>query len=264
MTGQSPCGLAVNAGHIYWGEDTGSQVGRSNLDGGSPDPTFIDTPAGGNCGVAVNLTHVFWAVFGGLGAGTSIGRAGISNPASADDSYIGGATSPCGVAVDSSRIYWANEAPGTIGIANLDSTGVNQTFISGGSGSCGVAVDSLAPPPDGGGGAVEPSNQFSFGKVKLNKRKGTATLPATVPGAGSLTLAGKGVKPQRPTRAARGRAAKTVNAAGIVKLKITPKGKTRKKLNRRGKAKVKLTITFTPTGGSPNAKGKTIKLVRKR
>src|SRR5919201_4463873 len=41
-------------------------------------------------------------------------------------------------------IYWANSdgGGGTIGRANLDGTGVNQSFITGASHPCGVAVNS--------------------------------------------------------------------------------------------------------------------------
>jgi hypothetical protein len=116
----------------------------------------------------------------------------------------------------------------------------------------------------------KPSNAFSFGKVKRNKRKGTATLATNVPGPGTLTLKGKGVKAQRRGRAPRAIASKTVSAAGKVKLKIVPKGKTRRKLNDTGKAKVKVKVTFTPNGtatgdviGDPNTQSKRIKLIKR-
>jgi YVTN family beta-propeller protein len=109
-----------------------------------------------------------------------------------------------------------------------------------------------------------PKNSFSFGKVKLNKKKGTAILPVKVPGPGSLKLKGSKVKSQRPARGAGDGLAKTVKAAGTVKLKIVPKGKAKKKLNKAGKAKVKVKVTYTPTGGIANAKSKKIKLVKRR
>ena len=67
-------------------------------------------------------------------------------------------------------------------------------------------------------GAVElvpsiatPSNAFRFGRLKRNKAKGTAVLSVTVPGPGTIALAGKGVvaKPTKP-----------IAAAGVVKLQI--------------------------------------------
>jgi hypothetical protein len=44
-------------------------------------------------------------------------------------------------------VYWANSRADTIGRANLDGTGVDQSFIAGASGTQGVAVDALEPPP---------------------------------------------------------------------------------------------------------------------
>jgi virginiamycin B lyase len=45
------------------------------------------------------------------------------------------------VAVDAGHVYWANVVAGTIGRANLDGTGANQSFIGGASRPRGVAVD---------------------------------------------------------------------------------------------------------------------------
>ena len=100
--------------------------------------------------------------------------------------------------------------------------------------------------------APPPSNEFGFGKLKRNKRKGTAKLPVELPGPGTLQLAGKGLK----------KVERDVDAAGTVKLKIKAKGKPAKRLRKRGKAKFKAKITFTPTGGTPNTKAKKLKLIR--
>jgi hypothetical protein len=105
-----------------------------------------------------------------------------------------------------------------------------------------------------------PPNAFTLGKPKLNTKKGTANEPVTVPGPGDLTLSGKGVATQRPARAAASRA---VSAAGPVMLLVKPKGKIRRKLNQTGQEKVKVTVTYVPTGGSPNAQTKTINLRKK-
>jgi hypothetical protein len=45
------------------------------------------------------------------------------------------------VAVDPAHLYWANSLTDTIGRANLDGTGVNQSFVRGAGLSCGLAVD---------------------------------------------------------------------------------------------------------------------------
>ncbi len=99
-----------------------------------------------------------------------------------------------------------------------------------------------------------PDNGFSFGKVKLNKRNGTAGLPAKVPGAGGIVLAAtKQVKGARAT----------AGGPRTVKLAVRPKGATKRRLTRRGAAKVKLAVTFTPTGGDPRTKHRTLKLVKR-
>ena len=108
-----------------------------------------------------------------------------------------------------------------------------------------------------------PNNAITLGKPKANKRNGTATLSVTVPGAGELTLQGKGVKGQR-LGAVGLRVTKPVSGAGKVKLKVKAKGKTLKKLKARGKVTVKVTVTFTPTGGTPRSETKKVKLVLRR
>jgi hypothetical protein len=113
--------------------------------------------------------------------------------------------------------------------------------------------------------AIKPSNNsFTFGKVKDNKKKGTATLAVNVPGPGTLSLTGKGVKAQRPAREAT--QSSTVTAAGTVKLLVKPQGKAKKRLNKKGKVKVAVSVTYTPTGdvpGDPNTQTDKVKLVKK-
>jgi ELWxxDGT repeat protein len=104
----------------------------------------------------------------------------------------------------------------------------------------------------GGGGGV--ANDFSFGKVKKNKRKGTAKLTVKVPGSGELELAKtKKVKPDD----------ESAEDAGKEKLAIKPKGKARKRLNKKGKAKVNAEVTYTPEGGEPSTQSKKVKLVKR-
>jgi hypothetical protein len=124
------------------------------------------------------------------------------------------------------------------------------------------------PPCIGGGpipdiGAYEftptaacpkPSNRFSFGKLKRNKKKGTAKLTVNVPGAGTLSLSGKGVVAKK---------SQAVSGAGSVKLLIKAKGKRKRTLARMGKAKLKVKVTFIPTGGDPNTQAKTVKLIKR-
>jgi hypothetical protein len=92
-------------------------------------------------------------------------------------------------------------------------------------------------------------------KAKLNKDKGTAKLPITVTDPGTIKLTGKGVK-QRSAPASKS----VATQGGNLKLLVKPKGKTASKLNDSGRAKVKVTITYTPTGGAPITKKKKLTL----
>lgn len=98
-----------------------------------------------------------------------------------------------------------------------------------------------------------PSNAFRFGKVKKNRKNGTAKLQITVPGAGALKLAGKKVRSAKASAA----------SAGKVTLTIRPKAKAKKVLKRRHRLKVSFTVKFTPTGGSASSKSKKLTLIRK-
>ena len=107
----------------------------------------------------------------------------------------------------------------------------------------GVAVDALGPPP---------SSEFSFGKAKVNKKRGSAKLSVTVAGPGELKLA--------KTASVKGQHERA-EQSGKESLTIKPRGKAKQKLKQGGKAKVKAKVTFTPDGGTADTKGKKIKLV---
>jgi hypothetical protein len=102
--------------------------------------------------------------------------------------------------------------------------------------------------------------RFSFGKLKRNKARGTAMLPVTVPGAGNLSLSGGGVVTQEVAISSGKHRA--VASARIVKLRVKAKGKAKGKLLRRGKAKVKPVVTFTPSGGPAVTQHRNAKLVK--
>jgi Ca2+-binding RTX toxin-like protein len=110
----------------------------------------------------------------------------------------------------------------------------------------------FAPADPPGGGVA--SNDFTFGKVKKNKKKGTAKLTVTVPGPGDLEL-GK----SKRVKGAEKRAA----AEGDVKMKLKPKGSAKQRLADDGKARVKGVVTYTPDGGDPKTKTKRVTLARR-
>jgi hypothetical protein len=75
---------------------------------------------------------------------------------------------------------------------------------------------------------------FKVGKARLNRRRGIARLPVRLPGRGILKVSGKGYKA----------VTKSVSAAKTVKLTIRARGKFRRKLNRSGKVKLRLTFNL--------------------
>lgn len=92
--------------------------------------------------------------------------------------------------------------------------------------------------------STPPSNVIVLGKPALNKKKGTAKLPVTVPGAGTLTIAD--VKKTKKRVKAK---TLTATAAGTLSLPVKPTKSARETLKEKGKLKLKVAVTFTPTGG---------------
>jgi hypothetical protein len=96
-----------------------------------------------------------------------------------------------------------------------------------------------------------PSNAFSFGKLTLDRKHGRATLGVNVPDAGKLVLSRSSlVKP----------VTKTARAKGTLTLAIAPTSTALKTLHKKRKLSLKITLTFTPTGGTARAKSGTILL----
>lgn len=109
-----------------------------------------------------------------------------------------------------------------------------------------IVAEPAPKPPDQPSPPPVVSNSFSLGKPKLNKKLGTAKLPVTIPGPGTLILSDKTVVRQQKTSA----------AAGTVNLLVKARG--RKELLATGKVRVNVKVTFTPPGGTANSKSKTL------
>lgn len=231
-----PCSVAVNDAHIYWDDGFNFTIGRANLDGSGVDQGFISEGVDSPCGLAVDDAHIYW----NDPAISTIGRANLDGRR-VDGDFLerkDGVDGACRIAVDDAHVYWTNFE--TIGRANLDGSGGDASFIGGADLPCDIAVDGLP---------------FSFGKVKKNKRKGTAKLTVNVPSAGGVEL--------DKTRKVKG-ADKQADAEGSVRLRIKPRGPAKKRVNQKGKAKVKADVTFTPEGGEPDTQSKPLKLIKRR
>ena len=94
---------------------------------------------------------------------------------------------------------------------------------------------------------------FKVGKPKRNRRKGTAKLPVSLPGAGQLKVSGKGFKA----------IAKTVASAKTVKLAVRARGKSLRKLRASGKTKLKRTLSFLTSDGGIATQKKPVVLRKK-
>lgn len=295
-----PQGVAVRDGTLYWGElDTIGAAPIANP--ASANHAFVDDLPDGPCNVAVSATDVLWSN-SAFPAGNSVGRAPLANPngPGKDDDFIPGNAVGCGVAVDGlsvpqcdgtsastahgepvalvlpctsgggERTFSIESQPahGQISGLNPSTGGLTYTPDAGFSGAdsftfaarnpgatsaAATATIQVAPPTPPT--EVSPaSNAFTFGGVERNRRKGTAELPVEVPGAGGLELA--------ETPKVKGDSA-TAAAAGEVTLLVKAQGKARKKLRKRGKAKVTAEVTFTPIGGDPGVQSTSLKLVKR-
>ena len=155
--GSYVCGFDVDDTYVYWNQ--GHYIARALRSGAAADPTWLDLGVGNEaCSVAVNSSHIYWTLVQPQTdfRGRSIGRANI-NGTGADNHFIGatvyGLSLPTGLAVEGNFVYWVNAADpadgvsayGSIGRANLDGHGVDQTFIPNIFDPVSLDVDSAGP-----------------------------------------------------------------------------------------------------------------------
>lgn len=245
-----PQGVALDpaAGKVYWANYGTDRISYANLDGsGGGD---LDTSGGA---FSVPVLPALLEAPRGIGApALSGGVAPGSHLSCSSGLWADSSASKLYQAPQTLAFQWSKDGADIPG-----ATSASFTASAVGAYRCTETATNFA------GSASQTSGSsiavFSIGKPKLNKKKGTATLPVDVPGAGTLTLTGKGIAKQRMGRLS-GPVAKTVTKAGKVNLTVRPKGKTKKKLKKKGKAKVKLTIGFTPTGGTAGTQAKSVTL----
>lgn len=142
----------------------------------------------------------------------------------------------------------------TASVLSSDQTGVPSVTITP------DEPPAVQPPPPSTLTPVKPSNQIELGRqVRKFKHRGTALLSVKVPGPGSLGLAGAGLVPPKGFSSA---GAKALAGGGEFRLLIRVKGKGKRTLEQSGRLKVRIAVTFTPTGGDPNTLERSITLVK--
>jgi hypothetical protein len=104
------------------------------------------------------------------------------------------------------------------------------------------------------------ATDFRFGKLRRNRKRGTARLKIIFPGPGTFKVKGKGIKRVAGTSSA---ASVRARAASTVRVRIRAKGKKRRKLARKGKVKVTPVVTYRPTCGLSASKTRKIKLIKR-
>ena len=103
-----------------------------------------------------------------------------------------------------------------------------------------------APEP-----VIPPVSEIELGKVKRLTARGTAMLKVGVPGPGKLLASGPKVK----------KVVLEPKAAGARWIKVEAKGAALETLAETGKVTVKVTLVFTPTGGSPSTQTRMVVLL---
>lgn len=132
----------------------------------------------------------------------------------------------------------------------------HEETLNGGVDDVSVLSAPLGQLPQGGAGG-KGANRLSFGKVKVNRANGTAILPVQVPGRGKLSAKGEGPVPSGASATkAKPQLRKLIKPvtvgvakAGIVKLHLQPTKVARGILELKQKLRVKVAVTFKPSGG---------------
>ena len=285
-TVDNPQGVAVDPGanRIYWANVYGQKISFAKLDGsGGGDLNTTGATVSNPAGVSLDAAagRIYWASV--LGGKVSFAR--LDNSGGGDLDTTGATTSfpnypvilkaPTGNSApqisESERTLscspggWSADLIASFLYRAPSSFAFRWT--QDGSEVAGANSSSLAPtaaanyrcqvtasnPAGSVSQASDPFAYFTIGKARRNKRRGTAKLPVTVPDPGTLTVTGAGAK-AGGTRSV---------SAGTVKVLVKAKGHKRRKLDAKGRAKLRLSIVYAPTGFPPSTQTAKVRL-RKR
>jgi hypothetical protein len=274
-----------NGGGVSGGSDAGGGGGASDLrtlprtSGLSPDSRLIVAAGGGGAaegtgGAAGSDGAIGNAPGEGGGAGSSIagGAHGTGGCGDGGDGQLGlggdGGMSSVKLgrgAGGGGGGHYGGGGGGAGCMSGGGGGGGGSSFVASSASNVSITTDTTTVPllqitPKIPSSAAPPSNRFRFGRLRLNKRNGTATLAVKLPGPGTLDVRGKGVVRQRRAVFAGVNSSRVVNGPGSVKVHVKARGKRRRKLNRTGRVMLRVVVTFTPTGGRPNSKSKRIRL----
>lgn len=175
--------------------------------------------------------------------------------------------------VGQSQLFAADYAPVPAGLLALSRTAVsgigwNKSSNPGGGGNPGGGNNPPVVNPPAGGSVITPplvvSNQFSIPKKTVSSKNGSVTFSVRLPGAGKLGVLGTAKVGKKSIKV--GNVTLTVSKAGTYSVTLKPTGAAKQLLAEDGSLKVKLTFTFSPTGGAAKSttSAVTLKLTPKR
>lgn len=291
-TMNQPVGVAIDeaTGRIFWANNGVNAISYANLDGsgGGTLPTTAGTVSQAR-GVAVDPVagRVYWANVSGNSiafarldgsGGAVLATAGATTnvpqfPTLLEAPVAAGAPTVSGGSTTGSQLTCSSGswAPDLIA-SNLYRAPRNfayqwtrngQPLAAGGSALAATELGRYAcqaTATNAAGAATQTSTAASvggiqLGKLKLNRRNGSATLRVTVPGAGRIILSGKQVR----------RSLRKSGGPMTLTLKILPKRKLAHALRRgRVRARVVAKVNFTPTEGASLSRQRKLALVEKR
>jgi ABC-type phosphate transport system substrate-binding protein len=154
------------------------------------------------------------------------------------------------------------------GVSSINWEGAADTGGGGGDTGGGGGGGSTGPAPT----PLKPSNLFTLPRKTISSKNGSATISVKLPGAGVLEMVGtakvqtgqkNSKRTHKKTQSIKvGRVVLNASKAGTFNLTLKPSGAAKKELRRKGKLRVSLKLTFTPTGGDAKttATGLTLKL----
>jgi hypothetical protein len=276
--------IDVAAGRIYWANYRGNSIAYANLNGtgGGDFPVSgatLDSPGG--VAIDPDNNRIYWVNEGNgsvasadlaTGQGANLDTSGATLSGSAFPNIL---TAPAAASAPSAsggpKIgstfactpgSWSGDMPESAFYRAPQSTSLQ--WLDNGQPVAGATATTFAPTAVGTYScqsaatnqagtttqATAPISVFSLGRAKPNRKKGTALLPVTVPGAGTLVLSGKQVVKQT----------KAVKAGSTIKLLVKAKGKALKALTKKGKLKAKASIAFTPSTGTSGSQPATVAL----
>jgi hypothetical protein len=113
-------------------------------------------------------------------------------------------------------------------------------------GVSGAGTPTSATPPAAAGRA--PSNAFTLARARVTRAARSIALTLRLPGPGTLKVTAS----RYPTRTVK------VRAAGTTTVTLKPSHKVKASLIKAKRSKIKVKVSYTPTGGTTATKAKTV------